>query len=139
MPANNATDGIGTPSDSEHASATVVRAAVASIEEGVAAEVVDAGGAESIEHSRRFRGGGGIIITHLSPLPPPHSAELAQWLVSIRPSFASYAPALRECGYEDLSCLRDVDEADFKEALMEVGMDKQGHRAMVLRRFRELI
>jgi hypothetical protein len=36
MPANNATDGIGAPSDSEHAAATVVRAAVASTEEGVA-------------------------------------------------------------------------------------------------------
>jgi hypothetical protein len=94
---------------------------------------------ESIEHSRRGAGAGVIVSTHLSSLPPPHSAELAQWLAAIRPSFASYAPALRECGYEDLSCLRDVDEADFKEALMEVGMDKQGHRAMVLRRFRELI
>jgi hypothetical protein len=45
MPANNATDGIGAPSDSEHAAATVVRAAVASTEEGLAAEVADAGGA----------------------------------------------------------------------------------------------
>jgi hypothetical protein len=46
MPANNATDGVGAPSDSEHAAATVVRAAVAiySTEEGMAAEVVDAGG-----------------------------------------------------------------------------------------------
>jgi hypothetical protein len=44
MPANNATDGIGAPSDSEHAAATVVRAAVASVEEGMATEVVDAGG-----------------------------------------------------------------------------------------------
>jgi hypothetical protein len=39
MPAHNATDGIG------HTAATVVRAAAASTEEGVAAEVVDAGGA----------------------------------------------------------------------------------------------
>jgi hypothetical protein len=32
-----------------------------------------------------------------------------------------------------------VDETDSKEALMEVGMAKQAHRAVVLRRFRELV
>jgi hypothetical protein len=75
--------------------------------------------------------------TSLSPLPSTQSVE--QWLASIRPAFANYAPALKRCGYEDLSFLRDVDETDFKEALVEVGMAKQAHRAVVLRRFRELV
>jgi hypothetical protein len=34
--------------------------------------------------------------------------------------------------------VRDADEADFDEALKEVGMAKPAHRARALKRFREL-
>jgi hypothetical protein len=109
---------------------------------------------ERQQESRRRGEGGGASSTSnasitststtantasLSPMPSTQLSELAEWLASIRPAFAKYAPALKHCGYEDLSFLRDVDETDFKEELMEVGMAKQAHRAVVLRRFRELV
>jgi hypothetical protein len=68
----------------------------------------------------------------------PEVGELEQWLASIHPSFASYAAALSDCGYEDLSFLREVDTKEFEEALMEAGMSKQVHRARVLRQLQHL-
>jgi hypothetical protein len=35
--------------------------------------------------------------------------------------------AFKQCGYEDISFLRDVNEADCKEALVEAGTAKQAH------------
>ena len=65
--------------------------------------------------------------------------DLEQWLVSIHPSFATYATALKDYGYEDLGFLRKVDEADFEVALTEVGMTKPAHRALALKQFRQLV
>jgi serine/threonine protein kinase len=70
--------------------------------------------------------------------PTVADGELKQWLMSIHPAFATYAAALNDYGYEDLSFLRQVDESDFGEALTAVGMTKQGHRALALRRFLQL-
>eukprot|EP00935_MAST-01C_sp_MAST-1C-sp1_P001411 g1411.t1 len=81
----------------------------------------------------------------LQRLPPsaltptvPEAGELEQWLVSIHPALAVYAAALTDYGFEDLDFVREVDEADFAEALEAVGMAKQGHRALALKRFRQL-
>jgi hypothetical protein len=45
---------------------------------------------------------------------------------------------LKDYGFEDLDFLREVHEADFEVALTAVGMTKPGHRALALRRFRQL-
>jgi TPR repeat protein/serine/threonine protein kinase len=63
--------------------------------------------------------------------------EIEQWLVSIHPNFATFAAALIDYGYEDLSFLQEVKTAEFEEALTEVGMTKPAHRVRVLRRFQE--
>jgi hypothetical protein len=60
------------------------------------------------------------------------------FLKSIHPSFAVYAAPLKEYGYDDLSFLREADEAGLSEALTAVGMKKLPHRTRVLRRFRQL-
>jgi serine/threonine protein kinase/ankyrin repeat protein len=70
---------------------------------------------------------------------PVGAGELEQWLASIHPSFTTYTAALTDYGYEDLSFVRKVDEADFDAALKLVGMAKPAHRAMALKRFRELM
>jgi hypothetical protein len=77
-------------------------------------------------------------MLHPLMLPAPAVGELEQWLVSIHPTFATYAAALTDYGYEDLSFLREVETAEFEEALAEVGMTKPAHRALALRRFQEL-
>jgi hypothetical protein len=58
--------------------------------------------------------------------------------VSIHPAFATYAAALTDYGYEDWGVLREVETAEFEEALTEVGMVKPAHRVLALRRFRQL-
>jgi hypothetical protein len=68
----------------------------------------------------------------------PEVGELEQWLASIHPSFATYAAALSDCGYEDLSFLRELEKEDFEEALIEAGMSKPVHRARVLRQLQHL-
>jgi len=68
----------------------------------------------------------------------PEVRELEQWLASIHPSFATYAAALGDCGYEDLSFLREVEKEEFEEALIAAGMSKPVHRARVLRQLQHL-
>jgi hypothetical protein len=58
--------------------------------------------------------------------------------VSIHPAFKTYAAALVDYGYEDLSFLQAIDEEDFAIALTAAGMTKQGHQAMACKRFRQL-
>jgi hypothetical protein len=78
------------------------------------------------------------------PLPEASSpggealGDLEQWLVSIHSSFAVYAAALKDYGYEDLDFVQDADEEDFDEALTQVGMTKPAHRSRALKRFRLL-
>jgi hypothetical protein len=74
-----------------------------------------------------------LLVAHNTP------GELEQWLVSIHPAFKTYAAALVDYGYEDLSFLPAVDEEDFAIALTAAGMTKQGHRAMACKRFRQSV
>jgi hypothetical protein len=110
MPANNATDRIGAPSDSEHAAATVVRAAVASTEEEVAAEVVDAGGAGGQEAAA-----GDITVESLL-----EKLKLLQ-----------YHEKLVCEGYETVGDLKDARLEDLME---ECGL-KRPHAKRILKHF----
>jgi chromosome segregation ATPase len=64
--------------------------------------------------------------------------ELEQWLASIHPAFASYAAALSDYGYDDLSFLREAEKEEFEEALTGAGMSKPAHRARVIRQLQQL-
>jgi hypothetical protein len=64
---------------------------------------------------------------------------LEQWLLSIHPVFTTYAAALKDYGFENMDFMEAVDVADFEDALTEVGMLKPAHRALAIRRFRQLI
>jgi hypothetical protein len=110
MPANNATDRIGAPSDSEHAAAIVVRAAVASTEEGVAAEVVDAGGAGGQEAAA----GDTTVEALLEKLKLRH-----------------YYEKLMCEGYETVGDLKDARLEDLME---ECGL-KRPHAKRILKHF----
>jgi hypothetical protein len=60
-------------------------------------------------------------------------------LLSIHPVFTTYAAALKDYGFENMDFMEAVDVADFEDALTEVGMLKPAHRALAIRRFRQLI
>jgi hypothetical protein len=64
--------------------------------------------------------------------------ELEQWLASIHPAFASYAAALSDYGYDDLSFLREAEKEEFEEALTGAGMSKPAHSARVIRQLQQL-
>jgi hypothetical protein len=74
-----------------------------------------------------------LLVPHNTP------GELEQWLVSIHSAFKTYAAALVDYGYEDLSFLQAIDEEDFAIALTAAGMTKQGHRAIGCKRFRQSV
>jgi hypothetical protein len=112
MSANNATAGIGAPSDSEHAAATVVRAVVASTEEGVVAEVVDA--------------------------EPPSSwsaDDVGAWLAGIGGAYSGYSAAFIENGIDGGELLSE----DFGlDELMEFGVSSKVHQKRIVREIKKL-